>query len=206
MEFEGAGLTRITSLDPAEAARIEAEVEEIRASVPGWVWDGRTLPVPVDEIVREVYGLRVCHVTQERIKDVLGESSGDGWVSGLLLAGAGEIWVTEDEAANPAWGPQRSRFTTGHELGHFVMHQEAPVSIYCRKTGVEEGFQLDPIPRPVPEVEANTFAASLLMPPDQLWPEIRDGADEDTIIRLTERFRVSDKAMRRRIETLRMIG
>lgn len=199
-------MTRVTSLGPEEAAQIEAEVREIRSSIPKWVWDGRSLPVPVDAIVREVYGLRVCHVPQDQIKEVLGEGTAEGWVSGLLLAGVGQIWVTEDEVNNPDWGAQRARFTTGHELGHFVMHQEAPTSIYCRKSGVEESFKLEPIPRPVPEVEANTFAASLLMPADLLRAELGPEVDEDTVLRLTRRFRVSDKAMRRRIETLQAIG
>lgn len=198
-------MTRITSLEPEESAQIEAEVREIRSSIPGWVWDGYSLPVPVDEIVREAYGLRVCHVPQDRIKEVLGDGAGEGWVSGLLLAGAGEIWVTEDEVNHPGWGTERCRFTTGHELGHFVMHQEARTSIYCRKSGVEEGFRLEPIPRPVPEVEANTFAAALLMPPDLLRPQIGEALDEDAIARLTRTFGVSDKAMRRRIETLQAI-
>ena len=199
---------RLTSLDPEGMERIECEVGEILGTVPSAVWDGRSLPVPVTQIAREVYGLKVRHVPHDQMREVIGESCDDGTISGLLLTEIGEIWVNDWEAQHPDWGAQRMRFTVGHELGHFVMHQkERRPAIYCRASDAAEGLETEPIPRPVPEVEANTFSAALLMPGDLVRADLRDGAaGPDELARLMDRFGASDKAMRRRVETLQAIG
>src|SRR5262245_54626537 len=80
-------------------------------------------------------------------------------LSGLLLAGPGEIWVNAAEARE--W-PGRRRFTIGHELGHWIMHRQAgKQSLFCRHAEVdeEEKDRSAEIER-----QANTFAAALTMP------------------------------------------
>ena len=84
-------------------------------------------------------------------------------LSGLLLAGPGEIWVNAEEARQ--W-PGRRRFTIGHELGHWVMHR-APgqQSLFCRHAEVdeEEGDAEHDRASEI-EREANAFAAAFTMP------------------------------------------
>ena len=196
---------KITSLDPEDAALIESDVAEIAASIPAHVWNGRSLPVPVEEIAREVYGLRVCHVSHDQMKEVVGDDSVEGTLSGLLLTGIGEIWVNQEEAAHPEWGTRRKRFTIGHELGHFVMHQVGRKPIFCRDAEVNNGSE--PTPRTVPEVEANTFSAALLMPASMVRAELReDRTDRENLAVLMELFEASDKAMRRRVAALNAIA
>jgi len=196
---------KITSLAPDEAALIESDVAEIAASIPAHVWDGRSLPVPVEEIAREVYGLRVCQVSHDQMREVVGDACDEGTLSGLLLTGIGEIWINQEEAAHPEWGSRRKRFTIGHELGHFVMHQVGRRPIFCRDSGENNGFE--PTPRTVPEVEANTFSAALLMPAPLVRAELRqDRSDQENLEILMRLFEASDKAMRRRVSALQAIA
>ena len=191
-----------------DAAQIEESVGVILDSIPCLVWDGRSLPVPIEEIAREVYGLRICVVGHDRMREVVGEGLCDGTVSGLLLTGIGEIWINEDELKDPQWGAQRGRFTAGHELGHFVMHQKARPAIYCRSSEAGESLDTEPTPRVVPEVEANTFSAALLIPAALIRAEldVRGQSDEESIRILMARFGASQKAMSRRVRTLREIS
>ena len=199
-------MKKVTSLEPEDASQIEEAVGEILEMIPPRVWNGRSLPIPVEEIAREVYGLRVCRVSHDQMKEVVGDRITDGTLSGLLLTGIGEIWINEEEAAHPEWGPQRKRFTVGHELGHFVLHQRGPAAIFCRSDDAGEGLGTEPTPRAIPEVEANTFSAALMMPATFVRAEMRDGqSDEESIAALMARFQASDKATRRRVETLRVI-
>jgi hypothetical protein len=204
---DGTGERRSASLEAEEIDRIECEVGEIMSAVPSRVWDGRTLPIPIDSIAREVYGLKVRHVGHDQMREVVGDLAVDGTMSGLLLTGIGEIWVNEWEAQQPEWGPQRMRFTIGHELGHFAMHQTGRPSIYCRASDTSESAEDEPSIHPVPELEANTFSAALLMPASLVRPEIGpDGLEGDQLKALMRRFDSSAKAMRRRVETLRLIA
>ena len=88
-------------------------------------------------------------------------------LSGLLLAGPGEIWVNAEEARQ--W-PGRTRFTIGHELGHWVMHREpGQQSLFCRHAEVDEEDGESEHDRAAEiEREANAFAAALhhAGPPD----------------------------------------
>ncbi|MCB0856537.1 MAG: ImmA/IrrE family metallo-endopeptidase [Solirubrobacterales bacterium] len=207
MSMEGTGARKITSLDPGDAAEIEQDVDEILGSIPDHVWNGRSLPVPVEEIAREVYGLRICVVSHDQMREVVADSLCDGTVSGLLLTGIGEIWINEDELQDPQWGAQRGRFTAGHELGHFVMHQKSRPAIYCRSSEAGESLDTEPTPRTVPEVEANTFSAALLLPAPLIRAEldVQGQSDEESISILMARFGASRKAVSRRVRTLREI-
>jgi IrrE N-terminal-like domain len=108
---------------------IERLAEEFLARVPTYVWDGATLPVPIEEIADTHVGLLVRDV------DDLGQAPGapqlgEGQsLSGLLLPALGEIWVNASEARE--WPPRR-RFTIAHELGHWALHRNNDRSVFCR--------------------------------------------------------------------------
>lgn len=176
---------------------IEDQVQQILDSVPGHVWDGMTLPVPVNDIVNSVYGLRIRLV--EDMSAAPGCPEIDGTLSGLLLTGAGEIWVNAEEARR--WDGRR-RFTIGHELGHFVMHQVTRPRVYCRKAEIDEGEGIE-VPRPakpLPEAEADAFSAALLMPAELVAGRHRTIGPE--IEPLCEAFNCSQKAMVHRLDSL----
>jgi len=153
----------------------------------------RAAPIPVEKIALQL-GLVV-----ERA--VLGDD-----VSGLLVVqdGRGVIGV------NTTQSPTRQRFTIAHELGHFVLHPKA-MPVFIDKSFLKPYFSAfrnsasstgeDRLER-----EANSFAASLLMPAKLVHEAIRelqvDLADDDEVEILAKRFQVSRQAMSFRLANL----
>jgi Zn-dependent peptidase ImmA (M78 family) len=123
-----------------------------------------------------------------------------GEVSGLLLTHLGEIWVDAFEAGK--WDTRR-RFTVGHEVGHYLIHRDGRPQIFCRKVDIvedEEPERTGPAPKPAPELEADAFAAALLMPEHLIREEAtKCGANVDA---MKERFNCSHKAMKYRLHVL----
>ena len=102
--------------------------------------------------------------------------------------------------------PNRQRFTIAHELGHFLLHSGEDVHIdqqfvmLRRDVKSSEGTNEE-------EMEANLFAAELLMPEEFLAEDIRgfdflDHVDESRISELAKKYRVSSQAMTIRLTTL----
>jgi hypothetical protein len=141
---------------------IEHRAEEALSRVPDWLWNGESLPVPLDAIADTHYGLLIREVENEEMRRLPGAPTlaGGQSISGLLLSGPGEIWVNAEEAAQ--W-PQRRRFTIAHELGHNELHREDDRSLFCRSTTVVEDDEARP-PLETREEEANVYAAALMMP------------------------------------------
>ncbi|GIK76329.1 MAG: ImmA/IrrE family metallo-endopeptidase [Acidobacteria bacterium] len=175
---------------------VTRHAEELLAEVPDWIWNHRSLPVPIEDIADSHVGLLVRDVEDMTTAPGCPEVGADGSISGLLLAGDREIWVNAAEARE--WPPRR-RFTIGHELGHWFLHRDAQRSLFCRHGtvdpdgGVTAGRPpLDPI-----EEEANWFAASLLMPADLVRRHYRrTGGDFDALCAI---FNCSRAAMGRRL-------
>lgn len=87
---------------------------------------------------------------------------------------------------NPKESPVRQRFTIAHELGHHVLRHGA------RDRDTPENFTLgasDPV-----EVDANKFAADLLMPP-QLVRAMVEVKNIRSLRQLARLFNVSTAAM-----------
>jgi hypothetical protein len=180
---------------------IEESAERVLARVPEWIWDGETLPVPVEAIADDVFGLLVREV-DDLVAAPGAPALGSGQsLSGLLLPSLGEIWVSRSEAL--AWPPRR-RFTVGHELGHWCVHRDGPAdgAVYCRAASVAEEAPRGPEARPArapEEEEANLFAAALLMPARLVEREYRRDREFGG---LCDRFEVSGAAMGRRLQAV----
>ena len=145
-------------------------------------------PVDVEEIAR-------------RYKVVIKDEAFPDDVSGALHRGAEGAVI----AVNRAHHPHRRRFTIAHELGHFLLHQDAP-AYYDPKNQVGLHFRAkvtgatwDP-----KEVEANKFAAELLMPRKLLEARVRASAEVDAA-ELAAEFNVSPEAMTYRLAELRFV-
>ena len=163
--------------------------------MPTYIWDGASLPVPVERIADSVCGLLVRDVGDLAAAPGAPVMQRGQSLSGLLLPDAGEIWVNAGEAAQ--W-PGRRRFTIGHELGHHVMHlAEDETAVFCRPASVEEEDVEERPPLPPEEDEANAFAAALLMPRWLICQDYREG-DYD-FHALAVRYGTSMAAMSRRL-------
>ena len=106
---------------------------------------------------------------------------------------------------NKAHAPVRRRFTIAHELGHLLLHDGIPIRVdktfrvNWRKGGNAQ-------PPDVEEIEANSFAANLLMPKTLLMSvksfDQFDLEDDSEIARLACVFEVSTQAMTFRLSQL----
>lgn len=208
-----------------DAHEIERRAETVLRNVPDFIWDGESVPVPIEEIVDSVYGLLVRDVDDMSSAPVPGGIATSEWISGLLLPTHGEIWVNAEDARR--WPPRR-RFTIGHELGHWELHRTGQQTLFCRAGHVDpdqdlQGGSAEPLPtggtasldpgstepplenqpdpdrppRPPAEEEADVFSAALLMPVCLVRTHHADCAGD--ITELCRRFNCSDKAMRRRV-------
>ena len=179
----------------------EERAEEILVAVPDYVWNGEELPVPVEKIVANTFGLLIREVEDMTTAPGL-ESERSTNVSGLLLTGPGEIWVNAAEARR--W-EGRKRFTICHELGHYVIHQDdVEATVFCRTVELIDEDRGDEGPTSGPSVElereADAFAAAMLMPAGLV--QDRRLLLGDDLPALCAEFGASEKAMKYRLGAL----
>ncbi len=149
-------------------------------------------PVPVERLAREL-GARL------RFEPFEGE------ISGLLFRENGRIVI----GVNALQQKARQRFTVAHELGHLVLHQHDPLHI-DRHFRVRHRDEVSAQGIDRAEIEANAFAAALLMPRQMLEEDLREQAldleDDDAVRRLAQRYRVSLQALILRLTNLGFLG
>lgn len=154
-------------------------------------------PVPVEHIA-SVLGI-----------DIRSTRPGDVSLSGFLVRddGTGKAIM----GVNQAHHINRKRFTISHEIGHFLLHagqeiyvdesSKAGLRISLRDENSSEG-------RDIYEIEANEFAAELLMPVELLRADlassnISDEAElEKALGTLAKKYKVSKQALTYRLVNL----
>jgi hypothetical protein len=182
----------------APREEIERRAERLLESVPSYIWDGESVPVPVEHIADSLFGLLVRDVDDLTTAPGCPPLEADQMLSGLLLANRGEIWVNAAEGRE--W-PGRRRFTICHELGHWVMHRDPERNLFCRSKNVQPDEQPAETPPEVPDIEdeASVFAAALLMPARLMRREYK----RDRVFQsLCQRFGASGAAMGRRLHAV----
>jgi Zn-dependent peptidase ImmA (M78 family) len=115
----------------------------------------------------------------------------DPSISGYFVKSDRRIYVSAEEP------PERQAFTVGHEIGHFVRHTDKDRETFHRRDQYNLGADQ------VEEAEANWFAASLLMPREQVkryWNLYQN------VGLMARAFAVSRIAMQWRLKNLGMIG
>jgi len=123
----------------------------------------------------------------------------DDDVSGFLLREN----KTTTIAVNNRHHLNRQRFTIAHECGHLHLHAkqgnrlwvDKQTTLFYRNAASSTGEQRE-------EIEANQFAAGLLMPEDLLLSYITDETSETDVLKLALRFQVSEQAMLWRLGSL----
>jgi Zn-dependent peptidase ImmA (M78 family) len=145
----------------------------------------KVAPVDVKAIIREI-GL--TYVERHMEAGESGWIEYDGWTC--------TIAVNIDE------GPQRKRFTAAHELGHFLYHRDLLTKHRHLDRLFDEASTRNPT-SPLDyahEVQANNFAARLLMPQQTIDREIALG--NNTLQGLASKFDVSRTAMEYRLKNI----
>jgi Zn-dependent peptidase ImmA (M78 family) len=122
-------------------------------------------------------------------------------VSGMLLRDGSSVVV----GVNNKQAKTRQRFTISHEFGHFLLHEGKPVH-YDRQFRLNLRSEVSEKATDIEEIEANFFAASLLMPRTFLERDVSDRFieldDADAVEGLAKRYKVSVQAMNIRLLNL----
>lgn len=149
----------------------------------------------------------VCKIASDLGLAVVTENLGSDVSALLVTDGKSSVIGVHGQHA-----PTRQRFSIAHEIGHFVLrHQFQPgehVHVdsgrYVSERGLKASAGVDP-----KEIEANQFAASLLMPAKLVRAHVsRFGKGpllEDELKELAHEFVVSEQAMTIRLTTLGLI-
>jgi len=120
--------------------------------------------------------------------------------SGLLLIERGKATI----AINKSHHPNRQRFTAAHECGHYFLHREGDEQLFIDQAfarGATASAGTDAI-----EIDANQFAAELLMPEDMVKDAaVSQSLSDLDIAMLALRFEVSEQAMTLRLVKLGLV-
>lgn len=151
-----------------------------------------TLPVPVEDVARQL------DITEIRYIET------DGFEGGLIA------WDDKSEGVilvNQAGSRQRRRFTVGHELGHFLNPWHKPRNdggFRCTTSDTRVAYAKTGNRRMQMEVEANEFAAALLMPRHLFQKDLRSrkGLDVGHIVSMARKYDTSKEATARRYAEL----
>lgn len=145
-------------------------------------------PIPVEKIAKLV-GAKVTY------------NNFQNEISGLLLRREKSVVIgVADEQS-----PTRQRFTIAHEIGHLLLHEgeelhvDADFRVNLRSAASSKAND-------VTEIEANAFAAELLMPISFLKKDVArlqiDMENSEQIDQLAEKYGVSAQAMTFRLLNL----
>lgn len=147
-------------------------------------------PVPVKRIATDL-GVQVI---DEKL---------DREVSGILFRednGPNIIVVNSTHA------PVRRRFSIAHEIGHLRLHAGRPVIVdHLVRGRVNLRDQRSSLATSQEEIEANGFAAAMLMPPDWIGTDVEASLGQPArqmIETLAARYDVSPQAMELRLVNL----
>lgn len=128
-------------------------------------------------------------------------------LSGVLIREDGHSVI----GINQGHHQNRQRFTMAHEIGHQALGHHGEVFVdqaILNKRDGRSSIAVDP-----QEIEANTFAAALLMPRDLIVKELTERLDKNPGIErssllseMAGRFKVSPQAMEFRLVNLGIIS
>ncbi|MES1197319.1 MAG: ImmA/IrrE family metallo-endopeptidase [Pseudomonadota bacterium] len=156
--------------------KINAEVDRLLALARV-----KRAPVPVEKVA-ELVGADVVY------------NNFNNEVSGVLIRKNGKplIGVASEQSK------ERQRFTIAHELGHFLLHEGEEVHV-DKVFKVNFRSPMSSAAVDVEEIEANAFAASLLMPVTFLRSDLKgvlfDIENDAQVELLAKKYGVSTQAM-----------
>jgi Zn-dependent peptidase ImmA (M78 family) len=153
--------------------------------------------------------LRQCSIHKPPVKvEVIAKHLGavlryepfDDEISGVLYRDKRSIII----GVSSLHHPNRQRFTIAHEIGHLVLHEmevhvDKGYRVALRNSTSSQAVDAN-------EIDANRFAAELLMPAHFLEDDVRlflhDVEDDGELRELARKYRVSTQAMAYRLGNL----
>ncbi|MBZ5577956.1 MAG: ImmA/IrrE family metallo-endopeptidase [Acidobacteriia bacterium] len=135
----------------------------------------------------------LCHELGLRIREV----SAKGFDGALIRSKAGQKGIVAVKASIRE--ASRKRFTIAHEIGHFILHKGMSLHVdQDFRINLRDGSTNDE------EIDANAFAAELLMPTDFIGRDMQKtgGVGQQALERLARRYQVSARAMEIRLTNL----
>ena len=166
--------------------RIEKRAERVLAKA-----GVRTAPVPIVRVARSL-GIKVKRA-----------DLGDDCSAVLVRNGYRAVIGVNNEH-----GRNRSRFSIAHEIGHYDLHTgdtyiDRGYQVHFRDLESGSGTKKE-------EMEANAFAAALLMPASLVRVAFKkqpfELTEDDVLTALAKKFQVSTQAMTFRLLKLRLIS
>ena len=151
-------------------------------------------PIPVEQIARRL-NVDVRYIPFQ----------GEGSISGMLFRDETQKVI----GVNSLHHPNRQRFTIAHEIGHLLLHKGK--EIHVDQTVLSMNLRDDVSSKAVDrdEIEANRFAAELMMPTHFLRADFKEATvdleNEDHLMTLARRYRVSIQALNHRLVNLGFI-
>jgi len=151
-------------------------------------------PIPVQEIAERL-GIQVSYEPFDRADNLSGVLVNDGLKIAMVI--------------NKKDPEARQRFTIAHEIGHYYLKHKGELFIdntFRLQRDGKSALAVDPW-----EIEANGFAAELLMPRELLIKEAErnlkkaDSKPDVLIAELARHFGVSPTAMKYRLENLGLL-
>lgn len=135
----------------------------------------------------------------------LGCAPAEDHINGFILRRVGSATVI---GFNSNLKEVRQRFIMAHELGHLVLHSQS--GLHVDRSNIREHGANTEKQAYEEEIEANRFAAEILMPEDFIRADLQGvrtlSADDDTkITELAAKYNVSRQAMTIRLTHLDLI-
>ncbi|OFZ79440.1 MAG: hypothetical protein A2583_03070 [Bdellovibrionales bacterium RIFOXYD1_FULL_53_11] len=152
----------------------------------------RKAPVPIEKLASE-------------LNAIIRYQPFDGEVSGLVHCHERQIII----GVNSNHAETRQRFTIAHEVGHLLLHQTKNLHVdNLLRSAVNFRDESSSLGVDDKEIEANQFAADLLMPEDFLLQDVRNVSStepEAAVEELADKYRVSIQSMAIRLSKLGFI-
>ncbi|MXO31613.1 ImmA/IrrE family metallo-endopeptidase [Apibacter sp. B2912] len=148
--------------------------------------------------IKKVEDINLFRISENLGIDVKGEDMNSD-ISGIFVVKESNAYIRYNNTESEV----RQRFTIAHELGHFVLHKDIIPLFIDRDEKIMYRNSESTTGEIRKEREANSFAASLLMPIDFIKYEINKvPLYEDNVPYLAEKFKVSEQAMIFRLANL----
>jgi Zn-dependent peptidase ImmA (M78 family) len=182
----------IASGHERDRARDEAR-DEARKII--WSYKIKTPPVRIEGLA-EAHGAQIARHKFEGPESGFAMRDGNRWIIGV----------------NIQTSRRRQRFTIAHELGHLLLHKGRLLTVDQAVLRVDMRNDVSSMATDIQEIQANTFAATLLMPEEVVLESAtalvrKDSAitRDDLIAKLARIFDVSAEAMSYRLINLAIL-